>query len=75
MDEGTSGARTTQVNWASAADFWAMGGYGFYVWGSYASVVVVIAIELWLLKVRRSSAVAELKQETTRSTESAMNLR
>jgi heme exporter protein D len=67
MDEGTNGARTAQVNWASAADFWAMGGYGFYVWGSYGAVVVVIAIELWLLKARRSSAVAEVKQETMRS--------
>jgi heme exporter protein D len=51
------------VAWASAADFWAMGGYGFYVWGSYAAVVAVIAIELWLLKARRSRAVAELKQD------------
>ena len=55
------------MNWASAADFWAMGGYGFYVWGSYAALVVVIAGELWLLRARRSSAVAEVKQETTRS--------
>jgi heme exporter protein D len=55
------------VNWASAADFWAMGGYAFYVWGSYGAVVAVIAIEIWLLKARRSSAVAEVKQETMRS--------
>ena len=55
------------MNWASAADFWAMGGYGFYVWGSYGAVMAVIAIELWLLKARRSSAVAEVKQETSRS--------
>ena len=55
------------MNWASAADFWAMGGYGFYVWGSYAAVVAVIAIEIWLLRARRSSAVAEVKQETMRS--------
>ena len=55
------------MNWASAADFWAMGGYAFYVWGSYGAVVAVIAIELWLLKARRSSAVAEVKQETMRS--------
>ncbi len=55
------------MKWASAADFWAMGGYGFYVWGSYAAVVAVIAIELWLLKARRNSAVAEVKQETMRS--------
>jgi len=55
------------VKWASAADFWAMGGYGFYVWGSYAAVVAVIAIELWLLKSRRRSAVTEVKQEIIRS--------
>ena len=67
MDEGTYGARTAQVNWASAADFWAMGGYGFYVWGSYGSVLAVIAIELWLLKSRRRNALSEVKQETTRS--------
>ena len=75
MDEGTNGARTAQVNWASAADFWTMGGYGFYVWGSYGAVVAVIAIEIWLLKARRSSAVAEVKQETMRSAESAIKLR
>ena len=52
------------MNWASASDFWAMGGYGFYVWGSYGAAVVVIAVELWLLHARRRSAVAALKQET-----------
>ena len=60
------------MNWGSAADFWAMGGKGLYVWGSYAAVVAVIAIELWLLRARRRSAVAEvrtanLKQEATQS--------
>ena len=49
------------MNWGSWADFWAMGGYGFYVWGSYGAVVAVIAIELWLLRARRSTAVAEVK--------------
>jgi heme exporter protein D len=49
------------VNWGSWADFWAMGGYGFYVWGSYGAVVAVIALELWLLRARRSTAVAEVK--------------
>ena len=49
------------MNWGSAANFWAMGGYGFYVWGSYAAVVAVIAIELWMLRTRRKDAVAEVK--------------
>ena len=44
-----------------------MGGYGFYVWGSYAAVVIVLAIELWLLKARRKNAVAEVKQEINRT--------
>ena len=55
------------MNWKSAADFWAMGGYGFYVWGSYGAAVAVIAIEVWLLRARRRAAVATLKQETTRT--------
>ena len=24
------------MNWSSAAEFFAMGGYGLYVWGAYA---------------------------------------
>lgn len=63
MDEGTSGAGKAQVNWASAGDFWAMGGYGFYVWGSYGATLVVIAVEIWMLRARRRAAVAALKQE------------
>jgi len=41
------------MNWGSAADFFAMGGYGLYVWGSYAVAAGCIAIELWLLWSRR----------------------
>ena len=67
MDEGTSGAREAQVNWASATDFWAMGGYGFYVWGSYGATVAVIAIELWLLRRRRHDSIAALKVETAQN--------
>jgi heme exporter protein D len=63
MDEGTSGAGKAQVNWASVGDFWAMGGYGFYVWGSYGATLVVIAVEIWMLRARRRAAVAALKQE------------
>lgn len=62
------------MNWASASDFLAMGGYGFYVWGSYGAVVAIIVIELWLLRARRRGAVSEVRHET-RSGESARNLR
>ena len=55
------------MNWGSAADFWAMGGYGFYVWGSYAAVAVVIAIEIGWLRARRRRAVNVSKRELTRN--------
>jgi len=48
------------VNWKSAADFWAMGGYGFYVWGSYATVLAAVVIEIVLLRVRRRRAISEI---------------
>ena len=35
--------------WASAADFLAMGGYGFYVWGSFGMTALAIAAEIWTL--------------------------
>ena len=40
------------MQWNSAAEFFAMGGYGMYVWGAYAVTAVLIAAELLVL-VRR----------------------
>jgi len=54
------------VNWGSWSNFWAMGGYGLYVWGSYAVVAAVIAIEIWQLKSRRRAALAEGMREAAR---------
>jgi heme exporter protein D len=54
------------VNWGSWDNFWAMGGYGLYVWGSYAVVAIVIAIEIWLFKSRRRAAVSELMRDAVR---------
>ena len=39
------------MNWGSLENFLAMGGYGFYVWGSYAMAVVCIFLEILLLKI------------------------
>jgi heme exporter protein D len=42
-------------------DFFAMGGYGFYVWGSYAVTVVLIAIEIVAVRTRfRAARMAQL---------------
>ena len=54
------------MNWGSWDNFWAMGGYGLFVWGSYAMTVAVIAVEIWQLKVRRRGAVTDLEREAAR---------
>jgi len=40
------------MQWSSAAEFFAMGGYGLYVWGAYAVTAAVMAAELVTL-IRR----------------------
>jgi heme exporter protein D len=34
------------MHWGSAAEFFVMGGYALYVWGSYLVAAVVIAAEI-----------------------------
>jgi len=48
------------VNWGSAAEFFAMGGYGFFVWGSFAVTAACMAVEPILLaaRLRRARRVA-----------------
>lgn len=40
------------MNWASPSDFFAMGGYGFYVWGAYGVTAACMLIDP-LLAARR----------------------
>lgn len=58
--------------WHSFADFWAMGGYGFYVWGSFGVCAVAMVLEpllvnrrhkAMLLRIRRQARVAMLEKE------------
>jgi heme exporter protein D len=45
----------------SVADFFGMGGYGFYVWGSYAMTLVLAAIEVVAVRTRfRAARMAQL---------------
>lgn len=41
--------------WNSWSDFFAMGGYGLYVWGSVLMTVVLLAGEVVTLRMRRNS--------------------
>jgi heme exporter protein D len=48
------------MNWTSWNDFFAMGGYGLYVWGSYAVTFILIALEVVLLVQRRRTILQHL---------------
>ena len=41
------------LNWSSASEFLAMGGYGLYVWGSFGVTALVMLLEMWSLGARR----------------------
>jgi heme exporter protein D len=52
--------------WGGWDNFWAMGGYGSFVWGSYGVTVAALAIEVWLVRVRRRRALAEVERNRRR---------
>jgi heme exporter protein D len=49
--------------WNSWSDFWAMGGYGLYVWGSFGVTAALMALEMGWVKKARSEALAQVAQE------------
>ena len=55
------------MNWGSPSEFFAMGGYALYVWGSYAVTAACIVWELAALvhrtrAIRRALGARELKE-------------
>ncbi len=48
------------MNWTSVEHFFAMGGYGAYVWGAYGVTAVVLALEVFSLRARRRRARAQI---------------
>ena len=48
------------MNWGSWQNFLAMGGYGLYVWGSYAVTLVVLVAEIVELVMRRRGLIQRL---------------
>ena len=49
------------MNWGSVGEFFAMGGYGLYVWGSYVVTFALIALELALVVARHRAAQEQRK--------------
>jgi heme exporter protein D len=47
------------MTWGSASEFFSMGGYGVYVWGSYGITAGLIGFESWLALRRRQRALRD----------------
>jgi heme exporter protein D len=50
------------MHWSSLSEFWAMGGYGLYVWGSYAVTLALLILEVMLLRKGRTQTLKLLKR-------------
>ena len=51
------------IYWNSFSDFIAMGGYGFYVWGSFGATVLIMVIEPTVVARNRKNTIARLKRQ------------
>jgi heme exporter protein D len=54
------------MNWNSASEFFAMGGYGLYVWGSYAVVALWMLCEPLAAHRRHQAALQQIDYELSR---------
>lgn len=48
------------MNWGSAGEFFAMGGYAFYVWGSYGVTTLFLVLEIVFLMLRKRTITQRL---------------
>lgn len=51
------------MQWNSAAEFFSMGGYAFYVWGSFGVTALVMLMEPLIVKQRQSQAARAIRRE------------
>jgi heme exporter protein D len=56
--------------WNSWNEFWAMGGYGLYVWGSFGVTALCIALEMLWVKNARAQALSQIAHELVAETNS-----
>ncbi len=52
------------ANWGSAAEFFHMGGYWFYVWGSYIVTLALMLAEPLLARQRHRQALRDAARQT-----------
>ncbi len=51
------------MNWNSAAEFFAMGGYALYVWGSFGVCALAMVLEPFLIKKRHTQILQTLHRQ------------
>jgi heme exporter protein D len=51
------------MNWNSPAEFFAMGGYALYVWGSVIACVLIMVMEPMLANKRLKDVLRTLRHE------------
>jgi heme exporter protein D len=52
------------------ADFFNMGGYAFYVWGSFGVTALVLVAETWQVRAKRREILRNLLNETDSDSDS-----
>ena len=51
------------MQWNSVSEFFAMGGYAFYVWGSFGLTAVIMVAEPLLIRRQRRELLDNLRNE------------
>jgi heme exporter protein D len=51
------------MHWNSASEFFAMGGYAFYVWGSFGVTALIMVVEPMVVSRRRKNLLSRLKRQ------------
>ena len=51
------------MQWNSVSEFFAMGGYAFYVWGSFGVTAAAVVIEMLLIRSQRRELLRDLRNE------------
>ncbi len=51
------------MRWESWSQFWAMGGYGLYVWDSMAMTAVLLGLEILQARLARRETLAQLQAQ------------
>jgi len=51
------------MQWNSVSEFFAMGGYALYVWGSFGITALVMLAESLLIRIKRKEVERNLRAE------------